>query len=47
MANHQYDLADRNFRRSLELDPGNRNATKKLKELQLLAEPTPPRSVRS
>jgi hypothetical protein len=34
MANRQYDLADRNYRRSLELDPGNRNATKKLKELE-------------
>jgi tetratricopeptide (TPR) repeat protein len=45
MANHQYDLAVRNFRRSLELDPGNRNATKNLKQLQLLTGPTPPRGV--
>ena len=47
MANHQYDLAVRNFRRSLELDPGNRNAAKNLKELQLLTGPTQRRGVRS
>jgi tetratricopeptide (TPR) repeat protein len=46
MANRQYDLAVRNFRRSLELDPGNRNATKNLKELQLLTEHTQPRGDR-
>ena len=36
MADHQYVLAVRNFTRSVELNPGNENGRKKLKELKVL-----------
>jgi hypothetical protein len=36
MADHQYDLAVQNYRRSLELNPGNENGRKKLEELRVL-----------
>ena len=43
MADHQYDVAVRNYERSVELDPGNDNARKKLEELKALqvARPSP------
>ncbi len=43
MADHQYDVAVRNYERSVELDPGNDNARKKLEELKALqaAPPSP------
>ena len=34
MADHQYGLAEQNYDRSLELNPANENAKKKLEELQ-------------
>jgi tetratricopeptide (TPR) repeat protein len=39
MADHQYALAVRNYTRSLEINPGNGNARKKLEELKTLAGP--------
>lgn len=36
MADHQYSLSVRNYSRSVELDPGNENARKKLEELRVL-----------
>lgn len=45
MADRQYSLAVWNYARSLELDPGNDNGRKKLKELKVLlaAQPGPAR----
>jgi len=37
MADHQYELAIREYSRSVELNPANDNGRKKLKELQLLS----------
>ncbi len=35
MADHQYQLAKENFRRSVEMNPGNENGKKKLEELKV------------
>jgi Tfp pilus assembly protein PilF len=34
MADHQYELAAENYRRSVEMNPGNENGKKKLEELR-------------
>ncbi len=41
MADHQYDLAVRNYERSMELNPGNENGRMKLEELHGLIERQP------
>ncbi len=33
-ADHQYELAVENYRRSVEMDPGNENGKKKLAEIE-------------